>query len=149
MLKRLLKITIFLLLVGLFFYKNFLYYDPSNKCFIKIKPSIIEFSAGNIKEAIKVLKLTVPEEYEKLCANVDKINPNYSCGGLGGGCYYTKKVPSREIDISTSHGGFLGWTAAVIAHETCHAIQHNEGRPLVEQECYEVDDWVLRNSVEY
>lgn len=147
MLKWFLKIIILIAILWLIIYKYFLYTDFSESCYIKIKPSLTELSNTNIKEAIKVLKYAVPEEYDKLCTHVDTINPNLSCGGFGGGCYY--QSTEKEIDISTAHGGFLGMTAAIIAHETCHAIQHQEGRALNEQECYEIDDLVLKTIVEY
>ncbi|MFH0892131.1 MAG: hypothetical protein V1867_05115 [Candidatus Falkowbacteria bacterium] len=148
-LKKSIKIFFLLLLTGALIYKFFFYYDPGNKCLIRLKPSLTEWSNGNIKEGIKVLKHAVPDEYKKLCAYVDKINPNYSCGGLGGGCYISGKAPTREIDISTVYDGFLGWTAAVIAHETCHAVQHEEGRPFNETECYGIGDYVLNSTVVY
>ena len=147
MLKRILKILIIILIVGAVIYRYFFYIDFSNHCNIKIKPSLTELSNSNIKEAIRVLKRAVPEEYNKLCKHVKMISPNLGCGGFGGGCYYHND--KKEIYISTAYGGFLGLTAAIIAHETCHAIQHQEGRSLSEQECYEVDDKVLKTIVTY
>ncbi len=147
--KKLLKISIFLLLLGGFAYRYFFYIDIPNKCFIKIKPSVLELSTINVKEGIKILKRVTPEEYEKLCKHVKAISPNFSCGGLGGGCYQYRNLENKEIDISVTRDTFLGQTAAVIAHETCHAIQHQEGRSLNEQECYEVDDQVFRAVVKY
>ncbi|MDO8259985.1 MAG: hypothetical protein Q7T50_00615, partial [Candidatus Magasanikbacteria bacterium] len=93
--------------------------------------------------------LVSPAEYSNLCQHVKVINPNYACGGLGGGCYYGSNLERKEIDISTANGGYLGQTAAVIAHETCHAKQHQEGRELNEQECYKVDDVVFKQVAEY
>jgi len=147
MLKKIVKISILILIIGFFIYRYFFYIDFSNSCYIKIKPSFTELSNSNIKEAIKILKLTSPDEYDKLCSNVKIINPNLSCGGFGGGCFY--KSSGREIDISTAHSGFLAQTAAIIIHETCHAIQYQEGRNLSEQECYEADDVILKRIVEY
>lgn len=143
------KIFILALIISTVIYRYFFYYDPTNGCLIKLKPSIIELSSANIKVGIKILKIAVPEEYDKLCAHVDLINPNFSCGGTGGGCYIPGKTPTREIDISTTNDGFLGWTAAVIAHETCHAIQDEEDRQFSEDECNEIGNYVLEKTVVY
>ena len=100
-----------------------------------------------------MLKYADPENYKELCTRVDVINPNISCGGFGGGCYHVNNFgsseTSRQIDISTPHDGFLGLTAAIIAHETCHARQAQEGRPISEDECYKLDDQTLQKVVEY
>lgn len=149
MLKKHLKLFILLILFGLFIYRYFFYIDIPNKCYIRLKPSIFELSSINIKEGIKILKKVSPEEYTKLCQHVRIINPNYSCGGLGGGCYYLRNLEKKEIDISTANGGYLGQTTAVIAHETCHAIQNQEKRELNEQECYKIDDKVFKQIAEY
>ena len=149
MLKDLMKIFILALIIAAVIYRYFFYYDLSTGCLIKLKPSIIELSSANIKESIKILKIAVPDEYEKLCAHVDLINPNFSCGGTGGGCYVPGQTPQKEIDISTTNDGFLGWTAAVIAHEPCHAVQHEEGRPFNETECYGIGNYVLYSAVVY
>jgi len=141
------KKIIFLAIVGFFVYRYFFYIDIGNKCFVKIKPSFTELSNRNIKQAILVLKNAVPKEYEKFCRNVDTIDPNISCGGFGGGCYYHNERGS--ISVSTSNNSFLGWTAAIIAHETCHVVQHNENRPFSETECYTIDNNVLKSIVKY
>lgn len=144
--KTVIKIIIIVFLSALIIYHFFFYADIKNSCYIKILPSLTELSSSNIKKGINVLKNAAPEEYEKLCGNIDTINPNFSCGGFQGGCYtYTP----RQIDISTSRDEFLGWTAAIIAHETCHAIQHSKGQELNEDECYTLDDMVLQKVVEY
>lgn len=147
--KKLLKIFITFLIFGSLFYRYFLYIDFKNDCYIKLKPSFLELSSTNIKQGIKILKLVSPDEYTYFCQHVKVINPNYACGGLGGGCYYSNNLEKKEIDISTANGGYLGQTAAVIAHEACHAQQHQEGRDLNEQECYLVDDKVFRQIAEY
>ena len=106
----------------------------------------MEFSNSNIKKAILVLKNASPEDYQNLCRYVDTIDPNLSCGGFEGGCYYG--IRSKTIDVSTSRTS-LSWTAAVIGHETCHAMQAKEGRPLDETECYKVDSRILKTIVEF
>jgi hypothetical protein len=136
-------------LIGLLtIYKLFFYIDPPAGCFITFVPSMsLEFNTGNIKQGIRILKQADPEEYRNLCRNVRTINANISCGGWQGGCYSTLK--RKTIYLATSHNDFLGWTAAVIAHETCHAMQHAENRDLSEVECYQVGYDVLRQIIRY
>lgn len=144
--RKLSKIGLLLILVGLFFYKYFFYIDFTNGCFVKIMPGY-EFNNSTIKRAIKILKYGAPEEYANLCAHVSTINPNLGCGGFNGGCFYNPKqneqLDGRKIHISTAQGNVL-WTAGVLVHETCHAMQYAESRPPSEQECYQADDRVLR-----
>jgi len=147
--RKIIKGIILLFIAGAVIYRYFYYLDFENKCYIGLKPSIIEFSSQNIKQAIRVLKYAVPEEYEKFCGHVKAVNPNIACGGFGGGCYYGDNLAKREIDISTTHGGYLGWTAAVIAHETCHAIQAQAGKALNEDECYKIGNEVLKKVISF
>jgi len=147
MLRKIIKIFILILIVGFFIYKYFLYFDFSNSCYITIKPSFTELSNSNIKQAIKVLKLTSPDEYDKLCSNVKTINPNIACGGFGGGCFYHSY--EKEISVSTSNNSYLGWTAAIIVHETCHVVQNKEGRAMSELECNTLGNNVLGKIVQY
>lgn len=146
---KIIKTTIAFLAVFALIYKYFLYIDIKNNCYVKIKPSFIELSSSNIKQAIKALKYGAPEEYEKFCSNINTIDPNISCGGFQGGCYYSGKINSKEISISTANQEFLGWTAAVVAHETCHAIQYEENREMSESECYAIGYKVLKKLVEF
>jgi hypothetical protein len=147
--KKIIKILIILVILASLYYRYFLYIDYSHDCHIKLKHSLLELSARNIKEALKVLKRTDTEEYNKLCTNIKIINPNFACGGFGGGCYYTGPRTQGEIYVSTARDSNLAWTAAVIAHETCHAIQYNENRELSEDECHKIGDKVLKNLVIY
>ena len=147
--RKIIKIIVTILIIGAVGYRYFYYVDFKNKCYIKIKPSILEFSSQNIKQAIKVLKLAVPEEYQKLCGHVNVINPNFACGGFGGGCYYGENLEKKEIDISTANSGYLGWTAAVIAHEACHAIQGQEKRAMSESECDKIGNEILKKVISY
>jgi hypothetical protein len=145
-----LKRLMFLIIVLLLIYHYFLYVDIKNGCYIKIKPSILEFSTPNIKKAIKILKNATPEEYQKVCANVITINPNLGCGGFNGGCFYTGTYNNpTEIHISTANKSYLGWTAAVIAHENCHLIQNKEKRAMDEGECYGLGDKILKQLTVY
>lgn len=149
LMKRLLLVLAVILLMTILIYRYLLYIDFQNRCYILIKPSLLEFSSRNIQEGIRVLKYAVPIEYQKLCQYVDTINPNISCGGFEGGCYSAYEAHPGEIDVGTAHEQFLGWTAAVIAHETCHSQQFQEGRPFDEKECYEIDNYVLKTVVEF
>jgi len=146
---KIIKIIIIIIIIGAGFFRYFYYLDFKNSCYIKIKPSILEFSSQNIKQAIKILKFSVPNEYEKFCGHVKTINPNFACGGFGGGCYYGDNIEKKEIDISTANSGYLGWTAAIIAHETCHATQAQEKREMNENECYSIGNEVLKKVINY
>lgn len=136
--KRLLKWVAVILFFIWLFYHFFLYIDIPNRCFITLRPALIEMSNTTIKKGIRYLKSDYPQEYKNFCKNVKTVNPNISCGGFGGGCYSEYKLNSGVIDISTPYGN---WKAAakVIIHETCHAMQFKEGRPFDETECYAKD----------
>jgi len=108
-------------------------------------PSLLEFNNLSIKRAINVLKYASPQDYQDLCEHVKVIDPNLACGGFEGGCYYLNN--RQAISINTSNRS-LSWTAAIIGHEVCHAIQHKEGRDLNEPECYRKTDEILRKIVE-
>lgn len=149
MTRKLVKYFMYIIIFCLLIYRYFYYVDFSAGCYIKLKPSLTELSSQNIKQAIKVLKFAAPNEYQKFCSHVKKINPNLACGGFGGGCYYHDNLEKKEIDISTANSGYLGWTAGVIAHETCHAIQQQEGRDPSEDECYGIGNEVLKMTIKY
>lgn len=136
--KKLFKFLILFFLVCLIFYHFFLYIDIGNKCFIKIKPALVELTNTTMKRGIKYLKKNHFPEYKLLCENVTTINPNISCGGFGGGCYSSYRSDPGEIDISTTYGN-VNNAAKVIIHETCHAVQFKEGRSFDEAECYAKD----------
>ena len=136
--KRFFKYCIILLLLISLFFHFFLYVDIANKCFVTIRPALIEFSNTTIKKGIRYLRSDYHNEYVKFCSVVSSIDPNISCGGFGGGCYSEYNSNSGVIDISTPYGN---WKAAakVIIHETCHAVQFKEKRPFSEVECHEKD----------
>lgn len=102
-----------------------------------------------IKRAISVVRYASPDDYRNLCAHVNSINPNISCGGFQGGCYsqYKNHKP-KEIDIGTSNRS-LQWTVVVVMHETCHAMQFQEGRPLSEGECHAGEGPLLGRITEF
>lgn len=142
-------ILVAILLVGLggfFYFKHTRYYDPAAGCSIKIRPSLLEWNSGNIRDALSALKYGYPEKYKLVCANITEIKTDMACGGWEGGCYYGDK---GEIFVSTANQEFLGWTAAVIAHETCHDRQNKEGRPYSEDECYAVGHKTMQTLVRY
>jgi hypothetical protein len=138
-------IIILFVLFGLV-WKYFFYLDPFNGCFIVIYPSWLEFSNTSMKNAIKVLKRTSTDDYQEMCLNVTSINPNISCGGFGGGCFYADQPQS--IDISTTNRS-LAITASIIIHETCHVMQFKEGRGISEPECDQKMAQALGRIVEY
>ena len=140
-----LLLTVFFVLLSIVYY-FFLYVDLEEKCFIRIYPSIFEFSTRNVIESIQILKQAAPSDYQNLCANIRVIDTNVACGGFEGGCYYETKP--GVIHVSTNEIT-LTQTIAVIVHETCHSIQHSEGRPLEERECYYEDQRVLQELVRY
>jgi hypothetical protein len=148
---KLIRIIIYIFILGALYYRYFLYIDLVGGCNISLKPSLLELSSMNIKESMKILKRAHPGEYQKLCENVHAINPNYACGGFGGGCYYPpgQGKDSDEIHISTARDSNLAWTAAVIAHETCHVIQDKEDRDFSENECYIVAHDVMTSLNRY
>jgi hypothetical protein len=134
--KQIVKIFIGLLvLIWLFFY-FFIYFDFENKCYVKITPSIFEFSNTTIKRGIKYLKNNYKPQYEDFCKYVKTIEPNIGCGGYGGGCFYGSSP--GVVYISTTYGKVKN-AAKVIIHETCHAKQFAEKRPMSEAECYGKD----------
>jgi len=148
---RIVKIVVFLLAIFFFLSHYFLYWDPGEGCFIGIKPAFLEFTNLDMKRALRALKQGSPEDYKMVCGNVGVINPFIACGGFGGGCYYEgqpKTSSNREIYVSTAKDDLV-MAMAVIVHETCHAIQAKEGRPLNEEECYQVDDKLLRKVVTF
>jgi hypothetical protein len=139
--KVILRYFKFILIIFIFLFLNyhfFFYLDISNRCFIKIRPALTEFSNTTIKKGIVYLKKNFPSEYKDMCENVSTINPNISCGGFGGGCYSEFRFNPGVIDISTAFGQYKR-AAKVIIHETCHAIQLKEGRSFDESECYGKD----------
>ena len=129
----------------------FVWIDPGARCVIGIRPSLVGYDPTTVKRALQTLRHGSPEDYRKVCAHVAAINPNPSCGGFGGGCFWhTEANRGRaSIDVSTEHG--LIWTVAIIVHETCHASQYHQGRSPgfdLEGECHAEDDRILRALVQ-
>ncbi len=144
---KLIKYSVLILILFFWYYNTHHYIDIANGCNIKIKTSLFEFSGPNIKEALTALKHASPNRYYTVCKNINTISPGMSCGGWQGGCHYGNKT--GEIWLSTTNDEFLGWTAAVITHETCHDIQMREKRPMSEDECYKVSHDTLTELVQY
>ncbi len=101
MLKKFMQISVFIIFLLFLYAKFFIYIDTQNKCYINIKPSILELSNLNVKRAINVLKYASPDDYKNLCKNVKTIDPNIACGGFGGGCYYQTDTKTISISISS------------------------------------------------
>jgi hypothetical protein len=132
--------------------RYFVWADLATGCILVLRPSLVGYDNSTVKHALATLKLGSPEDYRKVCAHVASINPNPSCGGFGGGCFWHNEGNRgrASIDVSTERG--LIWTIAIIVHETCHAIQFHEGRPAqfdLEHECYAEDDRILRSLVQF
>lgn len=132
--------------------RYFVWIDVGARCVIGIRPSLVGYDNSTVKRALETLRHGSPEDYRQVCTHVATINPNPSCGGFGGGCFWhTEGNRGRaSIDVSTEHG--LIWTVAILVHETCHARQFHEGRPPkfdLEQECYGEDDRILRSLVQF
>ena len=140
------------LLVGAFALRHFAYADVVNGCYIAIRPSLVGDSGLTVKRALSTLRYGSPEDYRAVCTHVRTINPNPSCGGFGGGCFWRHEGNRGRATIDVSTEGGLVWTVALIVHETCHAIQFREGRPPghdLEAECYRADDRILRALVQF
>ena len=132
-------------LAGLFVYKNFIYSDPDYGCYIKVIPSF-QPSNWDFHKILTLIKKTDPNSYSYMCKNVDTISKDISCGGLDGGCFYTNK--SKTIFIGNDQNN-IAVTAAIVVHELCHVKQFNEGRNLVEPECYTSGAHYLSNLYLY
>jgi hypothetical protein len=132
--------------------RYFVWIDGGARCVIGIRPSLVGYDNSTVKRALDTLRHGSPEDYRQVCTHVATINPNPSCGGFGGGCFWHSEGNRgrASIDVSTEHG--LIWTVAILVHETCHARQFHEGRPPkfdLEQECYGEDDRILRTLVQF
>ncbi len=146
-----LKILFFAVLPAYLIQRYFLYIDMPHSCFITIRPSIASFSNLEMKRGLQLLRQTLPDDYQTVCARVSGIDPNFGCGGFGGGCFFPAEQQSRNkglITVSTNPGNTAA-TAAVIVHETCHAVQFHENRKFDENECHTEDDRVLKAIVDY
>lgn len=136
---------ILLLILLLFsFLNNLFYFDLSNQCFIRISPSFWEWSNSSIKKTLEVLKIASPKNYKNVCQRVSVINPNYSCGSFGGGCF--SKLDSKTINISTFHNEVVS-AAVAITYETCHVKQREENRSDDETECYKAGYKILDDLI--
>lgn len=139
--KKLIKITIFLCIIGWVFFRYFGYWDVEKNCYLNIYPSWMQFNNHTIIEGIKYLKEKHPDHYSELCMRVKNIDPNpmLGCGGIGGGCF--SGATSRTLYIGTYPDQVI-LSAAVIAHETCHQKQFDTNKPMDENECYKVSNLI-------
>ncbi|OGC68740.1 hypothetical protein A2415_02195 [candidate division WWE3 bacterium RIFOXYC1_FULL_39_7] len=127
-----LGILVIPLLFGAFFYSQFLHIDISNSCAIFLMPT---FQPSNLstKETVSFLQKSSATEYAKLCKHVSVINKNAACGGLDGGCYQPSQP--KTIFIGNDQNN-IALAAALLVHETCHAIQGQSNETLSEGPCY-------------
>ena len=131
--------------------RYFVYVDRGEGCFITIRPSYVDFNNATMNRALEILKYASPADYRNVCTHVGTINPNPSCGGFGGGCFWAHEAQRgghATIDVSTENGALL-WTVAVIVHETCHAMQFDQRRVMSQDECYRENDRILRTLVQF
>jgi hypothetical protein len=146
--RGLLKLTIYVGIAILIYVHNFYYLDFENDCYIELESglmSLLEFNHGNIKESLSALRYGAPDQYKIVCESIDVIKSDLGCGGWGGGCHYRE---SGSITLSTTNSSFIGWTAGVITHETCHDRQVKEERDMSQDECYAVDHATMQELVE-
>ncbi len=130
--KKFVRLLIFLLLFGFYAYSRFYYFDPEYGCKITIIPTFLP-SNYNTKEVLNIIKRGSPDDYWRVCQFVSVINKNPSCGGFDGGCFQPSKP--GMIYIGNDQGN-IALAAAIVVHETCHAIQGHNQMPLREPDCY-------------
>jgi hypothetical protein len=150
--RRVVIIGVLVALTAVLTFRYVLWIDLGERCYLFIRLSLVGYDTTAVKRALHALKHGSPADYRTVCTHVATINPNPSCGGFGGGCFWhgASQQGRVTIDISTEHG--LPWTIAIIVNETCHAIQFHEGRPPghdLETECYREDDRILRALVQF
>ncbi|RJR27353.1 hypothetical protein C4561_02250 [candidate division WWE3 bacterium] len=140
--KQLFKSFLIIFVILFLIYYWFLYIDIKEKCVFVLVPT---FQPSNLstKETINFLKESSAEEYKNLCIHVSAINKNPACGGFDGGCYEPNKT--RTIYVGNDQNN-IALAAAILVHETCHAIQGQKGLPLAEGECYAAGSHYL-NSI--
>lgn len=126
------KLLTLLILLGFFAYSKFYYFDPEYGCSITIIPTFLP-SNYDTKEILRMIKKGSPDDYLRICKYIKFINKNPSCGGFDGGCFQTSKP--GMIYIGNDQGN-IAYAAAIVVHETCHAIQGAEHKRLGERECY-------------
>lgn len=145
-LKRFIKFSLLIFILGWVFFRYFGYWDTSNNCYINIYPSWMQFNNHTIIEGIRYLKVNHPYHYSELCTRIKNIDPNpvLGCGGIGGGCFMG--ATSKTIYIGTYPKEVL-FSAAVIAHETCHQRQYDENRTMDEKECYDITNAIAGTNM--
>lgn len=143
--KRFLKLLVIVLLLGAYAYTKFYYFDPENGCKIAIIPTFLP-SNYDTKDILRIIKRGAPDDYMRVCAYVSVINKNPSCGGFDGGCFQPSKP--GMIYIGNDQGN-IALAAALVVHETCHAIQGSEQRRLDERECYSQGNAFLTTVTQY
>lgn len=120
--------------LGYFIFNQFFYIDPQYGCRITVIPSFAP-SNNKTKEVLTTIKYGSPTHYKLVCEYVTFIDKNPTCGGFDGGCFHPNKPTT--IHIGNDQGN-LALAAALVVHETCHAIQGHEKRIFSEPECYKM-----------
>jgi hypothetical protein len=75
-------------LVAIGLVRYFVWLDLGSRCVIGLRPSLVGYDNRTVKLALSTLRHGSPDDYRKVCAHVASINPNPSCGGFGGGCFW-------------------------------------------------------------
>lgn len=135
------------LIFFIFYFNFFIYIDIFHGCFIRLTPS---FSIGDLiktKRALKLIKAVSPDDYKKVCQNVNRIDLNMIfCPLSSDGCYNgdyninKEKITVQGSDLILEDFFTPDYLAEIIVHETCHVIQLKENRPALEAECYAVNN---------
>ena len=138
--KKIVKGLGVLILILIIFNFWFLRYDDfTNGCHIKIQYSLLELNNLEIKSALNFIREKSPKDYEKVCRYVKKIDLYLPCSSSNAGCFWDSDP--QQIGVYTlkrDRNNDPSFTASVIYHETCHAIQVAENRTNGEREteCY-------------
>jgi|GEM_PF-1867363 len=123
------------------------YDDFFNGCHIKIQFSLLNWNNLEIKKAIQFIKRKQPDDYEKICRYVKNIDLYLPCSFSAAGCFRNNSPGTIGVyTYQHDENNDPSYTAAIIVHETCHAIQYDEGRINGdrETECYREDQRFFR-----
>ena len=147
--KKVRYFVIFVLLIILFNFWFLRYDDWLDGCHINIQFSLLDWNNLEVKNAINFIKNKSPDDYKKVCQNVSDIELFLPCDFSAGGCFRDDKP--RQIGVYTMRRDGKNqpsYLAAVIVHETCHAIQKAQNRSMDnrEPECYRKGYQFLRSA---
>ena len=148
--KKIVKAIGILILILIVFNFWFLRYDDFiNGCHIKIQYSLLDLNNLEIKNALNFIRNKSPKDYAKVCQYVDNIELYLPCASSNAGCFWDSDP--KQIGVYTlkrDNHDDPSLTAAVIYHETCHAIQRAENRIAGdrETECYRESYHFLKDA---